>query len=394
MNLAAFHELLTPIGQAALTRAAALGPTEATFLACFEKLRKDYPPELTKAAIETVILRGKARVKFTQAERLYLTREALEQASGEVVARHRAARFAPFGVVADLCCGIGGDALALASQGLTVHAVERDPLRAAMTRANAAAVGLDERICVHEADALSVELPPVRAVFADPSRRDGGNRHLDPENYTPPLSAIRARFARDFPLGVKIAPGVAWDQIVGVGSEVEFVSVNGELKECVLWFGPLRTTTRRATVLPAGLSLTADKPSAPTLGAVKEYVFEPDPAVVRAGLAGLLAEQLGLHALDQTVMLLSGSVPVVSPFVTCYHVDWTDHYHPRRLNDYLRRHAVGRVTPVQIGSRIDPREVMRSLKLDGPDHRAVILTRMAGEQCMIVGERIQPERTA
>jgi SAM-dependent methyltransferase len=389
MDLDTFHELLTPAGQAALADAAALAPTEPAFLAAFEKLRKSYPAPLAKAALETVLLRAKALAKFAAAERMYFTREALEQASSETVARYRAVRFAPFGVVADLCCGIGGDTLGLAAAGPTVHAVESDPLRAAMTKANAAALGLADRIRVHEADALTVALPDVRAAFADPSRRAGGNRHLDPDDYTPPLSALRRRSPRDFPLGVKIAPGVAWNDIADLGAEAEFVSVGGELKDCVLWFGPLRTAGRRATLLPAGLTLFSDEP--PPLASISpigEYVFDPDPAVVRAGLAGLLAGRLGVRPADYTVALFTGSQPIRSPFVTAYRVEWAQHYHPRRLNEYLRQRHVGRVTPVQLGSRIDPREVVKRLKLAGPEHRFVILTQAAGEQTMIVAERL------
>src|SRR3954452_3693669 len=114
MELATFQELLMPPGQVALANAAALEPSEPTFLACFEKLRKRHPAPLAKAALETVLLRVRARAKFAAADRLYFTREALEQASGEVVARHRAGRFAAFGTVADLCCGVGGDSIAFA----------------------------------------------------------------------------------------------------------------------------------------------------------------------------------------------------------------------------------------------------------------------------------------
>lgn len=389
MDLAAFRELLTPAGEAALAAAAALGPTEPTFLACFEKLRKRHPSALAKAAAEIVLLREKGRAKFAAADRMYFTREALEQASGDAAANHRATRFGPFGRVADLCCGIGGDALAFAAAGLTVHAVENDPLRVAVARANALALGLTGRISVHEVDALTVSLPGVRAVFADPGRRAGGRRFLDPEDYTPQLSAIRNRFSSDFPLGVKVAPGVAWARIAGLGAEAEFVSVGGEMKECVLWFGPLRTAARRATALPSGVTMFAeDSPPLPVADAVSEYVFDPDPAVVRAGLAGSLAEQLGVHCLDYTVALFTGATLVRSPFVTAYRVELAERYHPRRLNEFLRSRGVGRVTPVQRGSKLDAEEVRKRLKLDGPEHRVLILTRRGEEAWVVVGERV------
>ncbi len=387
MDIAAFRDLLTPVGQNALAAAAALAPTEAAFLACFEKVRKVAPAGLAKAALETVLLRAKVGVKFRDAEQMYFTREALEQASGEVIAGHRARRFAPFGEVADLCSGIGADSLALAGKGLAVHAVENDPLRAAMAEANAAALGLADRIHVHVADALTVPLPTVRAAFADPGRRSHGRRHLDPEEYSPPLSALRGRFATDFPIGVKIAPGVPWADIERLDAEAEFISVNGELKECALWFGPLRTVARRATLLPAGVTLTAETvPPLPPIAVVNDYLFDPDAAVVRAGLAGQLATELGLAPIDYTVAMFTGPSPIDSPFLTAFRVEFADRFHASRLREHLRQRHVGRVTLVKRGSLIDADELMKKLKLAGPEHRVVILTRAAGEQTMIVCE--------
>ncbi|MBA4066803.1 MAG: SAM-dependent methyltransferase [Isosphaera sp.] len=390
MDLVTFRQLLTPSGRDALAAAAALAPTEAAFLACFEKLRKRHPDALAKAALETVLLRGRAGAKFTAADRMYFTREALEQASGEAVARHRAARFVPFDTVADLCCGVGGDALTFAAAGPAVHAVEHDPLRAAMAAANADALGLSERITVHQADALTVPLPGVRAAFADPGRRAAGRRHLDPEDYSPPLSAVRGRFPPDFPLGVKAAPGVALADVADLPAEAEFVSVDRELKECVLWFGPLRTAARRATVLPAGATLTADAdvPPSPPVAPVGEYLFDPDPAAVRAGLAGKLAADLGLAPVDAAVALFTGPAAVRSPFLTAYRVELAARFHAGRLRDHLRAHRVGRVTVVKRGSAVDADELLRKLKADGPGHRVVVLTRAAGEAAMVVGERV------
>lgn len=390
MELATFQELVKPTGQAAIADAVALAPTDAAFLASFEKLRKRHAPELAKAALETVLLRRKARVKFARADRMYFTREALEQATGEVAAGHRATRFALYGVMADLCCGIGGDALALAASGLRVHAVESDPLRLAMARANALALGVEDRITFREADALAAPLPDVRAAFADPARRAEGRRNLNPEDYTPSLSALRARFAPDFPLAVKIAPGVAWDDISGLGAEAEFISVEGELKECVLWFGPLRTVARRATLLPTGLSLAADSSStSPPLAAPGAYLFDPDPAVVRAGLAGLLAGRLRIAPIDHTVQLFTGNELVASPFVTAYRVDFAARLHAVELRRHLRERGVGRVTVVKRGSMIDADQLEGKLKLAGSEHRVVLLTRAAGEPVMIVCERVR-----
>src|SRR3970282_1956180 len=111
MNLSDFHALLTPAGQAALAAAHALSPREDDFLAHLQRLQTTIPTPLAKAALETAILRARAAPKFTRAARMYFTREALEQTTGEAIARYRAARYAGLGALADLGCGIGGDTL-------------------------------------------------------------------------------------------------------------------------------------------------------------------------------------------------------------------------------------------------------------------------------------------
>ena len=388
MDLATFQLLLTESGQQALIDAQLLEPTESRFLACYEKLRKQYPPSLAKTALETVLLRIKARSKFTSADKMYFTRESLEQASGDLAAAHRAKRLAPFGTVADLCCGIGGDSLAFARAGLTVLAVDNDPLRQAMLEANAIALGLNKQIQVLAGDVLTICLAKAQAAFADPSRRSGVRRHLDPKDYTPTLASLRKRFTNDFPLAVKIAPGVDWKSIEMLEAEVEFVSVSGELKECVLWFDSMRSISRRATVLPAEETFAADRPvELPSVGPVERYVFDPDPAIVRAGLAGNLAVELGLASLDYRVALFTGSSPRTSPFLTPFAIECSSRFHPDRLREHLRSHHVGRVTFIKRGSEVDTDELTKKLKLNGNEHRVIILTRAQGEETMLIGER-------
>lgn len=389
MNLETLQELLSDTGRQALAEAMSFEPVEERFLQHYEKLRKKCPAPLAKAALEMAILRIKAQNKFSAADRMYITREALEQASGEVPANYRAERFAQFGEVADLCCGIGSDAFGLARKGLIVEAVELDPIKLAMTKANAAALSLEKAIHPHQGDASTIPLPQVKAAFADPSRRSSGRRYLDPEDYTPPLSQIRARFPKDFPLAVKIAPGVAWNDIIHLGVEADFVSVDGEMKECVLWFGPLRTTARRATILPGGLTLSADQlVKKQPIGSAQEYVFDPDPAIVRAGLEEQLATCLGIVPLDYQIAIFTGRNPIQSPFVNSFRVEWATRFHLAHLRVHLREKGVGRVTFIKRGSKLDSDELLKKLKLEGEHHRIVILTRIGREETMIVAERV------
>ncbi len=109
-------------------------------MALGERLRARYPAELVMSALAQHDLRERARAKFSVPERMYFTREGLEQASAEPVARHRAARYAGFERVADLCTGIGGDLLALA-RGRAALAVDLDHVHLRMAVRNARALG-------------------------------------------------------------------------------------------------------------------------------------------------------------------------------------------------------------------------------------------------------------
>jgi hypothetical protein len=140
--------------------------------------------------------------------------------------------------------------------------------------------------------------------------------------------------------------------------------------------------------LPAGVTLVADNPiPMPLVSPAQEYVFDPDPAIVRAGLASQLAAELGVFPLDHTVALFTGRETTRSPFLTPFRIERSTRFHPGRLRDHLRTQRVGRVTAIKRGSTIDTEKLMKSLKLEGEEHRVIILARIGGEETMFIGER-------
>ena len=131
MTLETLHRLLTPAGSDALAAAADLRPTDVSYPAAFDRLRKRYPADLARASLDQTLLRAKAAAKFADAGRMLFTRDAFEMASGDATAAHRAKRFAGYNRVADLCCGLGADTLALAAAGRDVVAIDRDAVMVA-----------------------------------------------------------------------------------------------------------------------------------------------------------------------------------------------------------------------------------------------------------------------
>jgi hypothetical protein len=385
MDLATFQRLLSSEGQAVLAAAVALQPTEATLLACQQRMRKQFPEDLVKAAIETAIRRQKAASKFSRADWMYFTRDALEQSSGEVISTYRAKRFAQFGLIADLCCGIGGDLISLA--GVTnVVAVDADSLRLAMATENVRAYDRLDRVTIIMDDAATMSKPRLDAAFLDPDRRADGKRHVRIRNYSPSLDVVRSVFGNGFPLGVKVAPAVPWEELQTYDSEKEFISVDGELKECVLWFGPLTTTGRRATVLPQAVTIFADQPAEPAEpGPPLAYLYDPDPAVVRSGLVANLGQMLNARPIDAEIAYLTSDHFTPTPFARGYAIEESMPFHARRLGERLRELNVGPVTITKRGSAVGVEELRRKWRLTGSELRTVILTRVLGKPWALIG---------
>ena len=383
--------LLSEQGQRWLADVGQMGVTPQTHLQLATWLRQKLPKTQAQAVLETVVLRQHATTKFSRAGEMYFVRAALEQASAEVVAQHRARRFAALGSqqIADLGCGIGGDAIALAAQA-EVTGVEWDPIRLAMAQENVRVYGHGQRFHPLQADLHS--LTPLRqmdALFFDPARRDEqGRRFFSLAQYQPPLHVIDAWRAVVPETAVKISPGVDYAELPS-DAEVEFISLAGEMKEGVLWYGRLHSgVARRATLLPTGHTLTtADLPVEPIPSTLpKEYLYEPDSAVIRAHLVQALAVQLGANQIDDSIAYLTGETAVTSPFARCFAVAAHFPFQLKQLRHYLRQQQVGSVTIKKRGSPLEPEQLLRQLRLSGDkeNHRFLFLTHILGEPSVIV----------
>ncbi|HEV8568645.1 MAG TPA: class I SAM-dependent methyltransferase [Actinoplanes sp.] len=350
-------------------------------------------PALAAAALTQASLRRRAAAKFgAAAARMFFTRAGLEQATRAVVADRRAARLAAAGVttLADLGCGLGSDALAAARQGIHVYAVDADPLTAAVAAANVSALGLDDVVTVACADAATVGVEEFDAVFADPARRRaGGGRVFDPRSYSPSWEFIAALPARVPRTVLKLAPGID-HALLPPGAEGEWVSVDGDLVEAAFWCGPLATAPRRATLLPAGVSLVGSGVSAARVGPVGAYLYDPDPAVVRSHLVAEFAETVGGRLADPSIAYVYADSFSKSPFGRCLAVTDVLRFSLKRLRALLRQRGVGRLEIRKRGSALEPAQLRRDLRLTGPNAASLVLTRVAGAPTALLCAPDQP----
>ncbi len=381
MDLEAFRWLLSEEGRSLLARSTEVydgQPVHALDAAAV--LRREASPEHVAAAMTQVELRRRAHDKFGDlAASMYFTPDGLEQSTRLRVSSHRAARVAaaaPSSVL-DLGCGIGGDLIAFARTGLTAAGVDRDPLRVAVAGANLDALGLGGAVQVAEAESL--DLTGFGVVFADPARRTDRGRVFDVDAYSPPWSFVERLLER--PSVVKVAPGIPHD-LVPEGVEAEWVSDHGDLKEASLWSPQLATVRRRATVIrPAGLATITDEddPGDRVVREPQAFLYEPDDAVIRAGLVTAVAAGVHGGLVDEHIAYVTSDEAFTTPFARTYAVVERLPYKEKALKAALRERGIGRLTIKKRGVSVVPEELRHRLALKGEEEATIVLTRAAGK---------------
>jgi hypothetical protein len=395
VDAAALSLLLSPQGWALLN---ALPPYDENLaLVISDRFRREgVDPTLVSAALTQSRLRTRARAKFDDfADGMLFTQEGLEQATRLSVGARHARRFADAGCarVADLTCGIGGDAMALSALGVPVLAAELDELTAALATVNLRHFPEAE---VRHVDGLTLDLAAegVDGVFADPARRTAaGRRRHDPRAYTPPLDDVLAVRDRVPALGVKVGPAIP-HEAVPADAEAQWVSVDGDVVEAGLWFGALAPEGpgHSALVLRGSAATTVRSPGGgppqADVGPVGAYLHEPDGAVIRAGLVSLVAEEVHGRLVDPTIAYVTSDSLSTSGLAHTYRVLDVMPFGLKRLRTALRERKVGRVTIKKRGTAVVPEQLRKQLDLRGDQEATVVLTRVAGAQTVLLVEAV------
>jgi SAM-dependent methyltransferase len=294
--------------------------------------------------------------------------------------------------VADLGCGIGGDAMAMAALELAVTAVDADEVTATVASYNLAPFPTAQ---VLQADAETFDLAGFEGAWFDPARRTAGHsntsRLTKPQDYSPSLDYVFG-LAETLPVGVKLGPGHDRD-LIPDGAEAQWVSVDGQLVEMGLWFGALaRDGIRRSALLltPDGVAeLTAPQDSEDVaVGPIGEYLYEPDGAVIRARLIGDLARSLGGRMLSEGIAYITADAAVPTPFATAFRVLEVLPSDEKKLRLALQERKVGTLEIKKRGVDIDPAALRVRLRPKGPQSATIVVTRAEGQRVTLLVERV------
>ena len=356
-------------------------------------------PELTAAILTQAQLRIEAEDKFGPfASHMLFTRDGLAQATRLPVAAHHAARMRQAGVtsIVDLGCGVGADALAFAGTDVQVRAVEIDEVTAAVAAFNMREFPTAE--VVHSA-AENQDLAGFDALWCDPARRSGSHRDgqarrlSDPESFSPSLSWVVEKAAEVRAAGVKMGPALD-HALVPDGWEAQWVSHNGDVVEVGLYAGDACQRAGRSALLmgdgPGTLTVhESEVPEAdePGIGELGEYLFEPDGALVRAGLVTALCDPLGVWRISPKIAYLTGDALVTGiaqRAVSQYRIVDVLPAGIKALRQALKARNIGKVIIKKRGMDIVPEKVRRQLKLTQGSESATLVFTRVGEKHVVL----------
>jgi len=402
MNLDDYRWLVSPDAHQWLDTAA---EGHESLMALTQSLRAEIGPKRSHLVIAQAELRRRAKVKFSRAEKMFFTRQLLEQATDERISEYKATRFPSKQAMADLCCGIGGDLLGLAGHG-QVTGVDRDPIAVLFAEANCRTLDRDgvelEVADVNQYDVGSYQawhLDPDRRAVGQPtgSRRSSGRRRTTKVEYQEPAADTVNRLLECNPrAAIKLAPATKAPDGWAERAELEWIGSRGECRQQVAWFDDLarypgeRSATVFVSGCPSPLSVhgapNSEIPLSPTVG---RYILEPHAAVLAAGLACVLARQHDLSEVSPGIAYLTSDDVVDDPILSCFEVTEVLPFDPKYVKKAIRQRNIGDLEIKKRGVRVSPEQLRKELRPKGDESATLLLLPVQRKVRAILAKRIR-----
>lgn len=228
----------------------------------------------------------------------------------------------------DLTGGFGVDFSYLARGFSQATYVERQRHLCDLAEHNMAALGLDQaRIVCGDGVEYLRQMGPVDFIYLDPARRDEhGSRTYAIEDCTPNVLELRdLLLAKSQYTLVKLSPMLDWRKAVadfdGTVREVHIVATGNECKELLLVLGQqVHEEPSAPRVFCVNDNQRIDYDSAAytqglriggkPLPEVKNYLYEPNASIMKAGCFDLVEERFGVTQVGPSSHLFVSATPV------------------------------------------------------------------------------------
>jgi predicted RNA methylase len=364
-----------------------------------QQLKEEYPELPIPDLLSHYALQKRGRAKFGRANEMVFTALGVEQSSSEVLGKYHNRRAGKVNTLADLCCGIGGDLQYLAENRKLVYAVDLD--KDTLTCAAYNCAKWDNIVYLQEK--AEEFCHKVDLIFADPDRRPEGVRKMRIEDMQPGLGDLLDLFFKKKlcrGMLIKLAPVINylkvekeifsnWKKYATQRYSWEFISENGVMKEILLCVGDQsERIKRKAVLLPAGLELKGNGSEEIAEKGWQTYVFEPDNAIIRAGLVQKLGLELGYQLLDSHLALLTGEQEVLQEYGKLYKLKKNLPYNRKVIQKYLREVEAGELVIKTRGFPETVESLRKKFKLKGKKRVILLIVRMQAGHEVAVLERL------
>ena len=309
-------------------------------------------------------LRDRARAKFVKANEMLFVTEALEQATHEAVASYHASQFPKDVLVCDLTAGIGSDLIALARRGPAIG-YEINQERSEFAKHNLAVNDLEASVIVQSCLDATWDF---EYAFSDPGRRLGGRRLKDPSDFMPDPDELSSRMKSLMLGGIKLSPLIDDRYLESLGPRLEFVSFERECREAIVWTGALAEAGRFAVLLGTGgvhRIKVSDSQWAESVDSADGYLYEADPAAIRAHALPDLGGELGMKLLGDSNGYLTSNEVAESIWLRRYSVIDQCPFDEKTVRSLLRKLGGGRPILKVRGAKIDVGSWSKRLTLPG-----------------------------
>ncbi|PLX21529.1 hypothetical protein C0584_02280 [Candidatus Parcubacteria bacterium] len=334
-------------------------------------------------------LRKKSINKFSKSEEMFFDSLGLEMSTDERVSKHIAERFKRSKKVLEIGCGLGGNTIFLANNS-RVLAIDRSETSVEIARHNTKIYGVENEVDFKIGDALDYLDENIDAVFIDPMRaREGKTKTRSFLNSEPNIIEALPRIMKHTKnIGIKVSPAFDYKELklLPEAPEVEVIALKNENKVAMLWFGDLRMNKSKATIISEKNHVEiTDKGN---FGEIivqkepKEYIYEPNKAIIKAHLIDELADEYNLSKLNKNIAFLSSAKKETSEdykFKTYKLVDYQP-FSLKSLKKNLKARRIERIEIVNRGTPINAGKLAKELKLKEGGTTVVLIGKLRDDK--------------
>lgn len=295
--------------------------------------------------------------------------------------------------------GMGVDTLALSQVFDSVQFCEIDPARAEMFRYNLSRLS-SENISLHVGDSMEF----LRAhrgelydwLFLDPARRDGTGKRFITLDLCMPNVIKEAQLLRESAdnIAIKLSPAFEITELPQIFPDLSrciVISLYGEVREILVTIekDQLFSGVEAVAITSREYQLIDDKEGDVEISVGNEPIlFEPDPAIIKAGLIDTVARQFGLKRWSERGIFLRGDSTIPEFPGRQFTIRSVEPWQRKKVGRYLKEKEILRAAIIRRDFPLKPEELRKQFKLGESDCTFLIFTTdFQGKRVMIDAEK-------